>query len=259
MKIISYSDLHLEFGTDFKPPTDGNADVMILAGDIITFRDYEPLTRFLEGWKKPVLFVAGNHEYYTNTVMTAENERFKEWLAITHPNVAFLQDEAVTIEGVHFFGGTMWTDFCNRSEKAMIEAQARMNDYRLIKTDIDKRLTPADTVDMHEAFVEKLKRWFAEDVSGARVVITHNAPVINPNTKYVNSPLTPAFSSLDMIAVIEEHQPSLWVYGHTHECDDHYLGKTRILSNQLGYPRGAGGFECSGFDAAGKIVEIGEI
>lgn len=173
MKIISYSDLHLEFGTDFKPPADSDADVMILAGDIITFRDYKPLTRFLSDWQKPVLFVAGNHEYYTNTAMYKENQRFKEWLATKHSNVIFLQDEATTIDGVHFFGGTMWTDFCNRSEKAMLEAQTQMNDYRLIKQDTHKRLTPAHTVDMHEIFVKKLNQWLTEDLTGSRVVITH--------------------------------------------------------------------------------------
>jgi len=256
MKIISYSDLHLEFGTDFKPPTDSDADVMILAGDIITFRDYEPLTHFLEGWDKPVLFVAGNHEYYTNTVMGDENKRFKEWLKTTHPNATFLQDEAITIDNVHFFGGTMWTDFCNKSEKAMLQAQAQMNDYRLIRKNEHERLTPMHTVEMHEVFVEKLNQWFSEDLPGARVVITHNAPVINPNTKYINSPLSPAFNSLDMIDVIKEYQPDLWVYGHTHECDDHYLGKTRMLSNQLGYPDRVGSFECAEFDKKGKSVEI---
>ncbi|MCH2038796.1 MAG: hypothetical protein MK137_09420 [Rickettsiales bacterium] len=48
---------------------------------------------------------------------------------------------------------------------------------------------------------------------------------------------------MDMIEVIETHQPSLWVYGHTYECDDHHLGKTRILSNQLGYPNRVDGVE----------------
>jgi hypothetical protein len=37
----------------------------------------------------------------------------------------------------------------------------------------------------------------------------------------------PAFNSLDMILVIEKYQPALWVYGHTHECDDQMIGKTR--------------------------------
>ena len=67
----------------------------------------------------------------------------------------------------------------------------------------------------------------------------------------------PAFNSLDMIPLIEKHQPALWVYGHTHECDDHAIGRTRIISNQLGYPDGRGTFECKSFDPAGLPVEIG--
>jgi hypothetical protein len=59
------------------------------------------------------------------------------------------------------------------------------------------------------------------------------------------------------VKVIEEFQPALWVYGHTHECDDQRMGKTRIISNQLGYPNSFGGFESEGFDSAGFAVEIG--
>lgn len=58
VKIISYSDLHLEFGSNFMPPADTDADVMILAGDIITCKDYSPLNRFLEGWLRLAHYVA---------------------------------------------------------------------------------------------------------------------------------------------------------------------------------------------------------
>ena len=82
MKLLIYSDLHLEFGSYFRLPEDTDADALVLAGDIITFRDYDPLARLLEGWNKPVLFVAGNHEYYTQTPMDGEEEAFAEWLKI---------------------------------------------------------------------------------------------------------------------------------------------------------------------------------
>jgi hypothetical protein len=35
------------------------------------------------------------------------------------------------------------------------------------------------------------------------------------------------------------------------------IGKTRIISNQLGYPDNFGGFECKDFDEAGFPVEVG--
>src|SRR5690606_10408017 len=98
MKIITYSDLHLEFGSDFKPPQDTDADLMILAGDICVFDDLNPLDRFLKGWSKPVLYVPGNHEYYTRKPMSDENRRFRLWLSERHPNVKLLLDEAVTVD-----------------------------------------------------------------------------------------------------------------------------------------------------------------
>jgi hypothetical protein len=103
------------------------------------------------------------------------------------------------------------------------------------------------------------RRLHAERISksGPRVVISHNVPVINPNSKYKGGSLTPAFNSLDMMEIIVTHQPALWVYGHTHECDDQTLGRTRIISNQLGYPGNLGGFECKDFDEAGLPVEVG--
>ena len=117
--------------------------------------------------------------------------------------------------------------------------------------------TPADSIALHKNFASKLLKWFGKNLSGPRVVISHNAPVINPNSKFKGGPLTPAFNSLDMVEIIGTHQPALWVYGHTHECDDQTIGRTRIISNQLGYPGNLGGFECKDFDEAGLPVEVG--
>jgi hypothetical protein len=43
MKIITYSDLHLEFGAGWSLPDDLQGDVMILAGDMITLKYHAPL------------------------------------------------------------------------------------------------------------------------------------------------------------------------------------------------------------------------
>lgn len=256
MKIISYSDMHLEFGRDFRPPAYTDADVMILAGDMITFRNFEPLDWMLRGWKKPVLFVAGNHEYYTQQPMDVNEREFRTWLATNHSNVTFLQNESTTIDGVHFFGGTMWTDFNGGDSDAMMRAASAMNDFRRIMLPNRQLLKPADTLALHDLFVSSLEDWFVEALPGKRVVISHHAPVLNPNTQYGNSPITAAFNSLDMLWIIKEYQPALWVYGHTHECDDQMVGNTRVISNQRGYPNRMGGFECEGFDETGLLIEV---
>ena len=257
MRIITYSDLHLEFGSGWMLPPDANGDVMILGGDIVTLRDYGPLDQILRKWKKPVLYVTGNHEYYTRRPMNEEDNRFKAWLEDRHPHVKLLLDEEVSIGGVNFFGGTMWTDFNGGDLHAMETARSQMNDYHLIYNSDETSFTPADSIALHKNFASKLLNWFGKNLSGPRVVVSHNAPVINPNSKYKDGPLTPAFNSLDMVEIIGTHQPALWVYGHTHECDDQMIGRTRIISNQLGYPGSLGGFECKDFDEAGLPVEVG--
>ena len=229
---------------------------MILAGDIVTFRDYQPLDRILRRWQKPVLYVTGNHEYYTRKPMHEEDARFRAWLAREHPHVTLLLDEEVAIADVQFFGGTMWTDFNGGDRRAMENAQHGMNDFHLISTAEGHLFRPEDAIALHERFVAGLLAWFTKDLDGPRVVISHNAPALNPRTKYRDSPLWPAFNSLDMVKVIEQWQPALWVYGHTHECDDQTIGATRIISNQLGYPDRSGRFECPNFDPLGRPAAI---
>ena len=256
MKIISYSDLHLEFKHKWSLPPDIDGDILVLAGDIITFRDFTPLETLLRDWKKPVLFVAGNHEYYTGCPMRDNEKQFGVWLAETLPQVYFLRDESITINGVNFFGGTMWTNFKSGNLAAMRHAEAALNDFSYIRSDTGI-FTPEFSIGLHQQFIAALERWFEKRCPGPNVVITHHAPVINPRSRYLLSPLEPAFVSYEMSHYIESYQPGLWIYGHTHECDTQCLGETRIISNQLGYPDRSGGYESTGaFDNYGRLAEV---
>ncbi len=255
MKILSYSDLHLEFQHEWALPPALDGDVLILAGDIITFKEFTPLKELLRDWRKPVLFVAGNHEYYTGKPMREHDEQFGIWLKTELPQVHFLRNEPISLGGVNFFGGTMWTDFQAGDANAMRYAATSMNDFRLIRD--NGIFTPEVSRAHHWEFIDALEVWFARQLSGPRVVITHHAPVKNPKSQHLESPLQPAFVACDMKAVIETHTPALWIYGHSHECDAQELGYTRILSNQLGYPDRMGSYECSGtFDEYGCMVEL---
>src|SRR5579862_7134366 len=72
MKLQIMSDLHLEMHADqgaallaSLDPTD--VDVLVLAGDITSARDYPALRNVFEplaGKYRHVLYVPGNHEYY---------------------------------------------------------------------------------------------------------------------------------------------------------------------------------------------------
>src|SRR5579884_1900328 len=90
-------------------------------------------------------------------------------------------------------GGTMWTDFNGADKVAMGTAWSQMNDFRLICNPDRTPFRPVDAVTLHQIFVAKLLAWFDQELRGPRVVISHNAPVMKPATKFSGSVLWPAF------------------------------------------------------------------
>lgn len=257
MKILVYSDLHLEFGNSFMPPEDSDADLMILAGDIITFQDFKPLKNFLSKWDKQVLYVTGNHEYYTSLPMDAGELAFKMFITENAVNIKWLKDNELSYRDVAFFGGTMWTDFNGGSYSFMLRAKRSMNDYYYIVKENGGWLDPLDTIIMHEKFKEKLIVFLEENKDKKRVIISHHAPVLNPKTMWAGDvSMQAAYNSLDMIEIIEKYQPDLWIYGHTHECDDQMVGKTRIISNPFGYTRIGDESHIKDFDPKGMEIII---
>lgn len=261
MNIISYSDLHLEFYNEsqkfsISEKTREEADVLILAGDICTFNDFDRLRPIFDDFKKPIIYVSGNHEYYGTAPITEANACFKEWINELYPHVNFLQNEEFSHDGVHFFGGTMWTDFNENNPDDMRIAHNKMNDYLRIRVKDQICLTPMGTTLMHQVFVSNLLKWFEKDLKGPRVVVSHHCPLEPHYGEFRGEGLHPAYHSLDMIPIIEKYQPDLWVYGHTHFVDDRKLGKTRIISNPAGYKNYR---EVYGFDPSGKIHYVANV
>ena len=66
-------------------------------------------------------------------------------------------------------------------------------------------------------------------------MVTHHAPSIRSIAdRYKSDPVSAAFAS-NMDDFILEHQPRLWIHGHTHESFDYEIGKTRVVCNPRGY------------------------
>lgn len=253
MKLITYSDLHLEFGHPYND-LNHEADIMILSGDVSTSNALSELIVFLQQWDKPVIYVMGNHEYYSiNKDMDQVDEAYSCIEAL--PNVHILRDQPITIDGVNFFGGTMWTDINKGCPVSIEHVKPYLRDFSAISID-GQPLTPYDTINLHNSFKRRLLEWFEEDLKGPRVVITHHAPVFKKETRHKDSLIKYAFNCRDMEDIILEHTPDLWIYGHTHESDDQMLGSTRIISNQRGYTKWTGEIECNEFDKNGKLTEL---
>ncbi len=103
MRIQILSDLHLEVRPIDLP--DVYADVVVLAGDIANgAAGIEWAKRTFAG---PVLYVAGNHEYYDGEYHTIQ-EQLKTDSAGTRINLLDCQE--TRIGSVRFLGCSLWTD-----------------------------------------------------------------------------------------------------------------------------------------------------
>jgi hypothetical protein len=169
-------------------------------------------------------------------------------------HVHLLENRAVQLAGFTFLGCTLWTDFEIRGnpELAMLVAQERMNDYRIVRCSAAQRtLRPSDTRSFHMESVAWLQRELPLYDPARTIVVTHHAPsTLSEARAYARSPLTPAFAS-NLDALVEESGVPLWLHGHTHFNVDYQLGSTRVLTNQRGYPSE----HCRGFDP-GMVVDL---
>lgn len=250
MNLNILSDLHLSRGELPVPET--CADVVILAGDVA--RPAQAIA-WATRIPKPVLYVAGNHEFYGGTIegTTAELKRLS-----AGTNVRVLDCEEVAIGGVRFLGATLWTDFRIAGEgkaraTAVREAQRFMRDFSVVRMG-EAPFTPQASAELFARHAAWLEARLAERHPGPTVVITHHAPSpksIHP--RFAGSPLNACFVS-DAERLVGGRRARLWIHGHTHDSFDYRVNGTRVLCNPRGYAKD-GVNENAVFDAE-LVVEI---
>jgi predicted phosphodiesterase len=233
MRLNVLSDLHLSLGALAIPASD--ADAVVLAGDIA--RPKEAIA-WASGFAKPVLYVAGNHEFYGGSMAgtVAELKRLS-----AGSDIHVLDDDEVAIEGVRFLGTTLWTDFMlfGEGEKraaAMREARRYMRDFSRIRLG-ESPFTPEAAAALYERHAAWLERKLGEPYAGPTVVITHHAPSrksIHP--RYADSLMNACFVS-DAEHLIDVSRARLWIHGHTHDSFDYFVNGTRVLCNPRGYAK----------------------
>ena len=243
MKIQIISDVHLEFGNfDF---LDNECDILIAAGDIgVGLEGLE----FLQTLEKPVIYVAGNHEYWGYEV----NELQDELIGMSKgSNVHYLEKKAVVIDGVRFLGCTMWTDFneCD-DEEMMDDLKSIMNDFRYISFE-NSTITPEKLIKINHDCKKWLERELAKKHEGPTVVVTHHAPTKKSWAGDPDDYLKFAYCN-QFEPLLKENQIDLWAHGHIHHTSDYKKHGVRVVCN----PRGYVGYQTvSEFDAK-KIYKI---
>jgi Icc-related predicted phosphoesterase len=279
MKIAVCSDLHLEFG-DLDLANDEGADVLVLGGDIFIATELSEfaydtsaaiipatdsvrergqryvdfVTRCSERFPH-VILIMGNHEHYHGDF--AQSARIIRDTFGHLDNVYFMDKECRIINGVVFYGGTLWTNMNGEDPLTMHNIRMSMNDYNCVKNTSEegkKVFMPQDSVSDHQDFLQKLDDTLALHPELPVVVCGHHAPSrasTHPRyrTEFV---VNGAYSSNLDDWILDRRQIRLWTHGHTHEDFDYMIGTTRIVCN----PRGYDGYEARAERFELKVVEI---
>lgn len=234
MKIQYCSDLHLEFPDNkeyiLDNPIEPIADILILAGDIVLFKimdDHKDFFDYISRHFKMTFWIPGNHEYY---YYQADNSGFLD--TKIRENVFLVNNCVKEIFGVNLIFSTLWS---NISQARRWTIQQAMSDFKVIKYN-DHLFNVDDYNLLHQESVEFIQKALAIKSENKTIVVTHHAPTfLNYPEKYVNSKINEAFAT-NLTALIKESNIDYWIYGHHHSnVGDFQIGKTKLLTNQLGY------------------------
>jgi predicted phosphodiesterase len=242
VRINYFSDIHLEFGN--LPIPNNNADIVIAAGDIGIGRQG---VEWLKNINKPVIYIAGNHEFYTHEY---RNTMTMLRSSCANSNVYFLEKNTIVFQGVRFIACTLWTDLLKNGEQKAQEVGQRLNDFKTIRFK-DSPFDLAAFTQLHRRSLMWLENELAEPFDGKTVVITHHAPSALSWQERHNELKKIAYCN-NLDGLISEHKIAAWFHGHIHSPNDYRVAGTRVLSNPRGYH---GRKEVEGFDQ-NKIVEI---
>ena len=268
MKIQLVSDLHLEFA-DINIQNLNGADVLILSGDICVAQDlhdhiaadFNPYSqgafadlnrkqqrvqRFRDFFKRVsfqftnVIYVMGNHEHYHGKFDRSRQYFLDEFAKLGITNIHLLDNDTKEIDGVHFVGGTLWTDM-NKGDPMTVHAiETMMNDFRVIRIANEdfRKFLPSRAVREHiktKQYIKTVLEGLPED---ARVVVVgHHAPsTMSIHEQYKHDTLMNGGYASDLSEfILDRPKIKAWTHGHMHQCFDYTIGDTRVLCNPRGY------------------------
>jgi|TARA_R100001039_G_scaffold39169_1_gene44483 predicted phosphodiesterase len=252
VKFQLYSDIHIETRGYFSIPK-LDSDLIILAGDIDVGLEgliwAEELTRL---HKKPVIYIAGNHEYYHHDYI-ALTQQMRDFAA-NYDYLIFMEKDEVIIDGVRFLGTTLWTNYFHelgedQRDKNIFILDDALYDHRVIKYG-NEIFSARKAYEEHIISIQWLKERLMTPFDGKTVVISHHGPSIKCNhIEFGMNLYSPGFvSNLDEFVILAD----VWCYGHTHSNLDIHVGKCRLVSNQAGYKNE----KVPGIFQSGKVIVL---
>ncbi len=235
MKIQYASDLHLEFRENKEflkaNPLQPVGEVLVLAGDIVPFAvmdKHKDFFSYVSDNFAATYWIPGNHEYYGYDLATkcgVLNEKIRS-------NVFLVNNTSVIQNDIKLIFSTLWSKISPAYEW---QIERSLSDFHVIKNG-KFRFTAERYNELHAESLTFLEKELDTETNLKKVVATHHVPTLmNYPEQYKGSMLNEAFA-VELFDLIEATAPECWIYGHSHSnTTDFEIGKTRLLTNQLGY------------------------
>ncbi len=225
------SDLHIEYKNDEVPnPLDyitPTGQILILAGDIGSLYKLRQLEGFLSELSKlfqAVLYVPGNHEFYTIPLCRALSyealeERLK-YLETKIKNLHILNRESVRIGNTCIIGCTLWSNpKCNVPPFIVRVAGLHTREY------MSRHLKDVQ-------YIENMIKYCVNH-GYELIIVTHHPPTLKAVEGWKRKKFISLYAT-DLEYLIERSKISYWICGHTHQNIDIVRNNCRIVTNQKG-------------------------
>ena len=260
LRIQFVSDLHLEFNENRQwlenNPLEVTGDILLIAGDTAyldvpesgrdTYSQYAFWDWASEHYKQ-VIVCLGNHDFYGYYDLATMPDGYCK--PIRH-NIHAYYNKVVSLGDVDIIVSTLWSFIepfdAYQTEKGVSDF------YRILYN--GHRLTADDFNAEHERCFDFIRKAVKESTAKTKIVLTHHVPTQQCTAKeFQGSAINGAFT-VELGNYIVDSNINYWIYGHSHRNIDAVIGKTKILSNQLGYIS-YGEYLHNGFKL-GRIIEV---
>ena len=236
MKIQFASDLHLEFPENSlwlkENPLDAIGDILVLAGDIGYFGDdnycKHQFWDFCSDNFRETIIVPGNHELYKGFDI---NLLIEGWELYVRHNVRNVYNKILTFGDVDLICTTLWAEIPLREAYF---TEKGVSDFHRIRNG-EYLLSWNRFNDEHHKCVDFISKSLIESVAKTKIIVTHHVPSVQLMADEFRASLINGAFTANLDKLIERFHPDYWIFGHSHRNIDNMIGKTQMLSNQLGY------------------------
>lgn len=177
---------------------------------------------------RQVIVAVGNHELYKYYDLAKIP---KGLVCLIRENVKCYYDAVVQIENVEFIISTLWAKIS--LDEAYI-SECSISDFKRILYN-GEMLTWDKFNQEHDKCIQFIQNEVSKSIADHIIVVTHHAPSFQLSSPdFAQSKLNGAFT-VELAPYIENSPIEYWIYGHSHRNIDKVIGKTKCVSNQLGY------------------------